>query len=87
MYLFSKRDKQNRATLILNGIKVGRVHFRKQDSWLNPYKNLTLKSQKELEDIGLRVEYDNTSQSYPIKVFVDSCVEEDIADALSKVFY
>ena len=43
-YTFSPRDNANRATLTINGRKVGRVHFRVDDAWLNPYKTSKLKS-------------------------------------------
>lgn len=43
-YSLSPRDNANRAMLTINGRKVGRVHFRVDDAWLNPYKTSKLKS-------------------------------------------
>ncbi len=86
MYSFTKRDKENRATLIIDGIKIGRIHFRRNDTWLNPYNNLTLKNKKELEKLGLLVEEDNTNQSFPVKVIIKSCEEGEIASVLKKAF-
>ena len=70
-YSFSPRDRANRATLIINGRKVGRVHFRDGDAWLNPYKTSKLKSMTDLEVLGLKVESDPDNNSYPIKVYID----------------
>ena len=70
-YTFSPRDNANRATLTINGRKVGRVHFRVDDAWLNPYKTSKLKSMTDLEVLGLKVESDPDNNSYPIKVYID----------------
>lgn len=86
-YSFSPRDKANRATLIINGRKVGRVHFRDGDAWLNPYKTSKLKSMSDLEAFGLKVESDPDNNSYPIKVYIDTCNEDGIARALKDAFY
>jgi len=86
-YSFSDRDNANRATLTINGRKVGRIHFRDDDSWLNPYKTSRLKSKPELEALGLRVEIDQSNNSFPIKVYIDSCQESQIAKALEHAFY
>ena len=86
-YFFSPRDKANRATLTNNGRKVGRVHFRDGDAWLNPYKRNKLKSKPELEALGLKVEIDHYNNSFPIKVFISTCNEDGIAKALYNAFY
>lgn len=86
-YTFSSRDNANRATLTINGRKVGRIHFRGEDAWLNPYKTSRLKSKSELEKLGLKVELDPTNNSFPIKVYVDTCSENGIAKALVHAFY
>ena len=86
-YSLSDRDNANRATLTINGRKVGRIHFRDDDSWLNPYKTSRLKSKPELEALGLRVEIDQSNNSFPIKVYIDSCQESQIAKALEHAFY
>lgn len=86
-YSYSPRDKVNRATLTINGRKIGRVHFRDYDAWLNPYKNSKLKGKIELEKLGFQVEINPNNRSFPIKVFLDTCDEEKIAKALEKAFY
>ena len=86
-YTFSPRDNANRATLTINGRKVGRVHFRDEDAWLNPYKNSRLKSKPELEKLGLKVEIDPSNKSFPIKVYLSTNLEEAIAKVLEKAFY
>ena len=86
-YSFSPRDNANRATLTINGRKVGRIHFRDGDSWLNPYKTSRLKSKTELEALGLKVEIDRSNNSFPIKVYIDSSQESQIAKALEYAFY
>ena len=86
-YSFSPRDNANRATLTINGRKVGRVHFRDFDAWLNPYKTSRLKSKPELEALGLKVEYDQSNKSFPVKVYLKSNIESDIAKSLEKAFY
>lgn len=86
-YFFTKRDGANRATLVINGKKVGRVHFRAADAWLNPYNRDTLKSKAELEKLGMVVELDPQSDTFPIKVYVNTTNESEIASILSKAFY
>ena len=86
-YSFSPRDKANRATLTINGRKIGRVHFRDGDAWLNPYKTSRLKSKPELEALGLKVKTDPDNNSFPIKVYIDTCNEDGIAKALYGAFY
>lgn len=86
-YVFSPRDNANRATLTINGRKVGRVHFRDEDAWLNPYKSSRLKSKPELEQLGFKVEVDLGNKSFPIKVYIGTNKEEAIAQALEKAFY
>lgn len=86
-YAFSGRDNANRATLTINGRKVGRIHFRDGDSWLNPYKTSNLKSKSELESLGLKVEIDRSNNSFPVKVYIDSNQESQIAKALEHAFY
>lgn len=86
-YDFSPRDNANRATLKINGRKVGRVHFRDNDAWLNPYKNSGLKSKPELEKLDLKVEVDPNNKSFPRKVYIGTNKEEDIAKALENAFY
>ena len=86
MYFFLNRDKENRATLVIDGIKIGRVHFREHDAWLSPYNNLTLKNKEELEKLGLFVEKNDTNHTFPIKVFISSCDEKEIASILKKAF-
>lgn len=85
-YEYSKRDHANRATLTINGRKVGRVHFREYDAWLNPYKGCKLKSKDDIEKNGMRVELDSKNESFPIKIYVDSSNEEKVAFALEKAF-
>ena len=86
-YTFSSRDNANRATLTINGRKVGRVHFRDEDAWLNPYKSSRLKSKQELEKLGFKVEIDPNNKSFPIKVYLGTNLEEAIAKVLEKAFY
>lgn len=86
-YTFSGRDNANRATLTINGKKVGRIQFRDGDSWLNPYKTSNLKSKAELESLGLKVELDQSNNSFPVKVYIDSNQESQIAKALEHAFY
>ena len=86
-FFYSKRDKANRATLTINGVKVGRVHFRENDAWLNPYRVEDLKSKGELEELGMIVELDPNNNSFPIKVFVDAANEAEVATILFKAFY
>lgn len=86
-YSFSPRDNANRATLTINGRKVGRVHFRDFDAWLNPYKKSGIKGKLELEALGLRVEKDESNKSFPTKVYLNSNVESDIAKSLENAFY
>lgn len=86
-YSFSPRDHANRATLMINGRKVGRVHFRDNDAWLNPYKSSKLKSKPELEKLGFKVEFDTDNRSFPKKIYLGTNIEEDIAKALEKAFY
>ena len=86
-YEYSKRDTINRATLTINGAKVGRVHFRKNDAWLNPYvKSYSLKGKEELERLGMRVEIDYSNNSFPIKIYVNSSDEETVAKILYTAF-
>lgn len=85
-YSFSKRDAKNRATLTINGKKVGRVHFRATDAWLNPYDMDSLKSKLELEAMGMLVETDPNNHSYPVKITVGSSNEKEVASSLSKAF-
>lgn len=86
-YSFSPRDNANRATLTINGRKVGRIHFRDFDAWLNPYKTSRLKSKPEIEALGLKVEIDPHNKSFPIKVYIDTCQESGIAKSLEHAFY
>ncbi len=86
-YDFSPRDNANRSTLKINGRKIGRVHFRDNDAWLNPYKNTNLKSKPELEKLGFRVEADPNNSTYPKKVYLGTNKEDEIAKALEKAFY
>ena len=86
VYTFSSRDKANRATLTINERKVGRIHFRDGDAWLNPYKSIKLKSKSELEALRLKVEVNPNNNSFPIKVFIDTCNEHEIAKALEYAF-
>ena len=83
-YTFSKRDSNNRSTLIINGTKVGRVHFRENDAWLYPYAECRFKNQDELDKLGITVVNDPNNDSYPVKVYIDACEEEKIARVLSK---
>ena len=86
-YIYSRRDNANRATLTINERKVGRVHFRDNDAWLNPYKSNRLKSKPELEALGLKVEIDPQNHSFPIKVYIDASSENGVAHALENAFY
>ena len=86
-YVFSPRDNANRSTLTINGRKIGRVHFRDNDAWLNPYKSSKLKSKPELEKLGFKVEVDPDNRSFPTKVYLGTNNEEDIAKALEGAFY
>ena len=85
-YSYSPRDKANRATITINGRKVGRMHFRDGDAWLNPYKRSKLKSKSELEALGLKVKIDPDNTSFPIKVYIKTCNEDGIAKALYNAF-
>lgn len=87
VYFYSPRDKANRATLTINGRKVGRVHFRDTDAWLNPYKNSGLKTKSELETLGFKVEFNPRNKSFPRKVYLNTCREDKIAKALECAFY
>ena len=86
-YKYSPRDTVNRATLTINGRKIGRVHFRDFDAWLNPYKSARLKSKPELEELGFEVEIDSSNRSFPIKVSLGTSNEVEIARKLEKAFY
>ena len=86
-YSFSTRDKANRATLTINGRKVGRIHFRDGDAWINPYRSIRLKSKSELEALGLKVEIDRNNKSFPMKVYVGTCNENEIARALECAYF
>ena len=85
-YSFSKRDNNNRSTLTINGSKVGRVHFREYDAWLNPYETNRLKSKEDLERLGITVEYSSNDYVGTAKLFIDSTDEEKIATILAKAF-
>ena len=87
VYFYSPRDKENRATLTINGRKVGRVHFRDADAWLNPYKSSRLKTKPELEALGFRVEFNPQNRSFPRKVYLKTCREDEIAKTLECAFY
>ena len=87
VYFYSPRDKDNRATLTINGRKVGRVHFRDTDAWLNPYKSSRLKTKPELEALGFRVEFNPQNRSFPRKVYLKTCREDEIAKTLECAFY
>lgn len=86
-YKYSPRDTANRAPLTINGRKVGRVHFRDFDAWLNPYKSTRLKSKPELEELGFEVEIDSSNRSFPINVYLGTSNEAEIARKLEKAFY
>lgn len=86
VYKYSKRDKANRATLEINGKRVGRVHFREYDAWLNPYKSFKLKPKEEIERFGMRVEENPKNNSFPIKIYVNAYDEEKVASILEKAF-
>ena len=85
-YEFSKRDHNNRATLTINGKKVGRVHFREYDAWIKPYRGCRLKSRRELESLGMTVIEDPGNEYYPVKVFVNTYQEEQVAALFEKAF-
>jgi len=84
IYSYSKRNHANRATLTINGVKIGRVHFRSTDAWLNPYLKDDLKSAEEL---GMNVEKDPSNNSFPIKNYVSASSEAEVASILSQAFY
>lgn len=83
-YIFTERDANNRSTLFLNKERIGRVHFRKNDVWLNPSANFQVNID-EIERLGLRIEKNPNSKDYPIKIYVDSTDETTIASILSQV--
>lgn len=85
-YYFSERDQNNRSTLTINGRKVGRIHFCKSGAWLNPGKVCKLKSKAELEKLGFSVKYDSSNKTYPIKVYMNTQNEDEIAKRLEKAF-
>jgi len=87
IHSFSERDKHNRSTLTINGRKVGRVHFREYDAWLNPYKTIKLKNKSDLERLGLTVEANLDNKSYPVKVYLKCNNEDEVAKAFERAFY
>lgn len=85
-YSFSPRDKVNRATPTINERKVGRIHFRDGDAWLNPYRSIRLKNRSELEALDLKVEINPDNKAFQVKVFTGTCNEEGIARTLEYAF-
>ena len=59
-YSFSKRDASKRATLTINGVKVGRVHFCTDYAWMKPWTHAKFRSDEVLNELGLIIERDPT---------------------------